>query len=344
MKVRALALAAVVAVALVAVTRPARADLPSDANIVALDTASCEAHWARFDELALALRVEFHASGLDLAVVRGKGREPRMLRIYDCAPHASLLKLDAYAENHGLRSRAMSLSDVAETNWTRTLAIAMVDLWREVLALPGPLPVPTVVTADVTPDVAPPRLQVAPPSHPVTREDRRALTASLETATTLRDPQLFAGGAIELTLPITRSGAEGPLIRAALGLSLLYAEREVAIGTAALVVPAALGGVTVMFPIGRAELGVGFALRPGAGISYGNTSRADVLTSRAVDPVLDVRVVAEARVPLMGPWFVQGKAGVGYVVKGVELEVEGARSFAFSDWAFPVQLGLGASL
>lgn len=317
--------------------------LTSPRIVWTLELPDCDLAWLSFGEFASVIRVESRAMGQNVDVVReGSGPHRTIVRVERCDAEVSAVRLELHPPRPHVEPRTIDLSDVTGHGRTRTLAMALVDLWQEWLLAPDP----AQREAEPEPERAPAAgaEEHVMPNSSAGELALGALSLSLDGSFAWAGGRAFGGG--RATLGVV--GAELPFdarLVVEIALSALYAGRGTALGTTELMIAGAAAGAGIMLTLAPGwHLGTYVHVRAAMAVSLGSTMRDDVFTRDGLDPVLDLSVVARLEAHLGGGWFVRVEGGIGRVLRGVQLEVEGLRALSWTDWIVPAHVGVGARL
>jgi hypothetical protein len=307
-----------IALALIVIALAPQAALAQEAeHALGLEVDACDAAWAEPEALAPALDIELRAAGA-LAHVE-IGAHVSVLRVAGCDPSNISISLA------GTRTaeRVIDLRDVEGVARTRTLAIALVDLWLSPVNAPPPAP-------PIDPE------PVAPPPPPALS----VATLSLSLAGAL-EPELgppLGGGAFGVTIR-----SPEPAIRASIAVSALYGFARDALGDVDFVAMRLSLGVEMSAAIGPLDLGGLLELRPGLGFASARAA-LDARASSAVDWLFDVALLARARLHFAEVWFVVIDAGVSFAPRGMVAQADGRSVIGVAHISVPGSIGIGADL
>ena len=308
--------------------------------------------WARFDRVAPLVRVELHALGQAHDIVRGGGTEGELrLELTDCL-EVSTAEIIAVPKPGAPQRRRIDLSDVHPSNRSRTLGLALADLWHSVsrptatisstasLGADGlPTPRPPVPSAPKVSDtVARPSASVAmtPPASPVLSPSVAAPIGPEPPPSTASEAhssselsvagrldalvdasRLLRGAQLELSMPLSR-----PWLRAAYGVGVVV-DREVNdLGTLDFFVPSVSLGLELTAPIGAVRIAGRFEVMLGVALTEVATSREDVDARDELDLIVGMTGLLHAVWFVVPDFFVRFDAGVGHTIRGVRLEID----------------------
>ncbi|UJR78553.1 hypothetical protein [Sandaracinus amylolyticus] len=327
---------------------------------VGLEVPACEVEWASFEQLAPLVRVELRALGVELDVVRASeaGSGARLVVRTACGegvPDVSSIALEAHHAHGAPRTRVIDLLDVSGWNRARTLAIALVDLHRELEAEPEVvLPEPDELIAEgeviADPLVLEPEGAIdrgarsldvpgtpSPPRDPL-RIEGLELAIGGALAIGARGPDALAGGHVEGSLVIATDALRAHL---GLALSLRHATRDVSLGTLRLSLAGAALVADAAVVLGAVDLGARLELMPAVALSSGSATEDDVIEREALDPTFEASLLLQARWTIVERFFLRVEGGATFVGRGVQILFARERALGWTDWAFPMRVVLG---